>query len=97
MIRKLAIYMFFLSTLNGCAQSFALLGPVFSYSQSGSISQSALSYGTNKTFKKIKNRTSNTKKENTLSDDRLISNSYSYLLVKNKIENASSIKNLSNQ
>ena len=58
MIRKLAIYLFLLSTLNGCAQGLAFLGPAFSYSKSGSIMQSALSYGTNVAFKKVKAKSS---------------------------------------
>ena len=63
MIRKLAIYMIFFTTLNGCAQGVAFLGPVFSYSQSGNIMQSALSYGSNVALKKMRNksRTENNK------------------------------------
>ena len=63
MIRKLAIYIIFLSTLSGCAPVFSMLGPVFSYSQSGNIMQSALSYGSNVALKKMRNksRTENNK------------------------------------
>jgi len=68
MIRRLAIYIIFLSTLNGCVQGFALLGPAFSYSQSGNIMQSALSYGSNVAFKKIINK-SNTKNNKNAFDD----------------------------
>ena len=56
MIRRLAIYIIFLSTLNGCVQGMALLGPAFSYSQSGNIMQSALSYGSNAAFKKMRDK-----------------------------------------
>ena len=68
MIRRLAIYIIFLSTLNGCVQGIALLGPAFSYSQSGNIMQSALSYGSNVAFKKIINK-SNTKNNKNAFDD----------------------------
>ena len=68
MIRRLAIYIIFLSTLNGCVQGIALLGPAFSYSQSGNIMQSALSYGSNVAFKKIINK-SNTKNKKNAFDD----------------------------
>ena len=68
MIRRLAIYIIFLSTLNGCVQGVALLGPAFSYSQSGNIMQSALSYGSNVAFKKIINK-SNTKNKKNAFDD----------------------------
>ena len=100
MIRKLAIYMVFLTTLNGCAQGLAFLGPVFSYSQSGSVTQSALSYGSNQLFKKIKKNESNTSdknKGNAFDDNGTFSEDHLSLRLKNKIENASSIKNLANQ
>jgi len=58
MIRKLAIYIIFLSALNGCAPVISMFGPVFSYTQSGNIMHSALSYGSNKAFKKIRNKVS---------------------------------------
>jgi uncharacterized protein YceK len=56
MIRKLGIYIIFLSTLSGCAPVFSMLGPAFSYSQSGNIMQSALSYGSNAAFKKMRDK-----------------------------------------
>jgi hypothetical protein len=68
MIRRLAIYIIFSSTLSGCVQGVALLGPAFSYSQSGNIMQSALSYGSNVAFKKIINK-SNTKNNKNAFDD----------------------------
>ena len=58
MIRKLAIYIIFLSALNGCAPVISMFGPVFSYTQSGNIMHSALSYGSNKAFKKMRDKSS---------------------------------------
>ena len=68
MILRFAIYIIFLFSLNGCIQGVALLGPAFSYSQSGNIMQSALSYGSNVAFKKIINK-SNTKNNKNAFDD----------------------------
>tara|TARA_B100000780_G_scaffold74909_1_gene50378 strand:- start:267 stop:488 length:222 start_codon:yes stop_codon:yes gene_type:complete len=71
MIRKLFIYIIFLFSLNGCVQGIALLGPVFSYSQSGSVMQSALSYGSNKAIKEIRKKKSSKNDEvNALDDNR---------------------------
>tara|TARA_B100000780_G_C20680932_1_gene270962 strand:+ start:191 stop:397 length:207 start_codon:yes stop_codon:yes gene_type:complete len=58
MIKKLAVYIIFLSALNGCAPVLSMLGPVFSYTQSGNIMHSALSYGSNVAFKKMKDKSS---------------------------------------
>ena len=69
MIRKLLIYMFFLTSLNGCAQGFAFLGPVFSYSQSGNVLQSAISYGSNKAIKKIKEKSETFNKKKSFNDN----------------------------
>ena len=97
MIRKLAIYLFFFFTLNGCAPGLAFLGPAFSYSKSGSIMQSALSYGTNVAFKKVKAKSSTENMENAFDDNKTINNSDFIKSVKNKIDNSSSITNLANQ
>jgi hypothetical protein len=97
MIRKLVIYLFFLSTLNGCAQGLAFLGPAFSYSKTGNIMQSALSYGTNVAFKKVKAKSSTENMKNAFDDNKTINNSDFFKLTKNKIDNSSSITNLANQ
>jgi hypothetical protein len=93
MIRRFAIYIIFLSTLNGCVQGIALLGPAFSYSQSGNIMQSALSYGSNVAFKKIINKSNTKNNKNAFDDYGITDNDYSFLSAKNKIENSSNIKN----
>ena len=97
MIRKLAIYLFFLTTLNGCAQGLAFLGPAFSYSKTGNIMQSALSYGTNVAFKKVKAKSSTENMKNAFDDNKTINNSDFFKSAKNKIDNSSSITNLANQ
>ena len=97
MIRKLVIYLFFLTTLNGCAQGLAFLGPVLSYSKTGSVMQSALSYGTNVAFKKVKDKSSTENMENAFDENKTINNSDFFKSAKNKIDNSSSITNLANQ
>ena len=54
MLNKTIFYVLFFITLNGCVQGVAFLGPVISYSESGSIFKSALSYGSNIALKKIR-------------------------------------------
>tara|TARA_B100000768_G_scaffold137680_1_gene128755 strand:- start:200 stop:493 length:294 start_codon:yes stop_codon:yes gene_type:complete len=97
MIRKLAIYLFFLTTLNGCAQGLAFLGPAFSYSKTGSIMQSTLSYGTNVAFNKMRAKSSTKNTRNSFDDNKTINNSYFFKSIKNRIDNSSSITNLANQ
>ena len=97
MIRKLLIYLAFLITLNGCAQSLAFLGPAFSYSQSGSVAQSVLSYGTNQAFKKVKNKSRNENIKTSFDDNKTINNKIFFDQIKNRIDNSSSIMNLANQ
>jgi len=48
-LKKVIIGIFFLGFLNGCAQSTALLGPVYTYgSTSGNLYQTGLAYSSNK-------------------------------------------------
>ena len=82
-----------MSTLNGCVPVVSLLGPAFSYSQSGNIMQSALSYGSNIAFKKIINKSNTKNNKNAFDDYGITDNDYSFLSAKNKIENSSNIKN----
>ena len=97
MIPRFAIYIIFLLSLNGCIQGVAFLGPVISYSQSGNILQSALSYGSNQAFQKMRKKSRNKKSSNAFVDYGITDNSYSFLSVKHKIENKSNVKNLFNQ
>tara|TARA_B100000780_G_C21030583_1_gene413227 strand:+ start:681 stop:974 length:294 start_codon:yes stop_codon:yes gene_type:complete len=97
MIKRITIYIIFLSTLNGCVPVVSLLGPAFSYSQSGNIMQSALSYGSNVAFKKMRDKSRAEKNKNAFDDYGTTDNDYSFSLIKNKIENARDIANLTNQ
>ena len=84
MILRLIIYILFLCTLNGCVQGLAFLGPVFSYSQSGNVVQSALSYGSNQALKKIKERSENSNKKNSFNANKTVSDDNTFLLTKKK-------------
>ena len=50
--KKIILILFFFGFLNGCVQNTAMLGPVFTYSSSGSVFQTGLSYGSNKLIRK---------------------------------------------
>jgi hypothetical protein len=58
---KIIIGIIFIVLLNGCAQSTALLGPIFAGASTGSVSQAGLSYGSNYM---VKNMTGKTTAEN---------------------------------
>ena len=88
--------MLFLTTLNGCVQGIALLGPAFSYSKSGNLLQAGLSYGSNMAVKKIRDKSSTRNTENTY-DNSTADNNDLLDLFKIKIENSSGVKNLANQ
>ena len=76
MIRKLLIYMIFLTSLNGCVQGIAFVGPLISYSQSGNALQAGLSYGSNHALKKIRSTKPPKNKKNTFVSNKAISYDY---------------------
>ncbi len=43
-----------MALLNGCVQSTAMLGPAYTFSTSGNIFQTGLSYSSNKIYTKYK-------------------------------------------
>ena len=45
--KKILLSLFIISTLAGCAQNTALLGPLYTYGSTGSTFQTGLSYGSN--------------------------------------------------
>jgi hypothetical protein len=52
--KKLILGIFFIAFLNGCAQTAALLGPVYTYGTTGNTLQAGLSYGSNKALSEFK-------------------------------------------
>ena len=65
-IKKIILGGFILFVLNGCAQSTAFLGPLYTLGTTGNVVQTGLSYGSNKAMKKInkKNKEKNLEKKN---------------------------------
>jgi hypothetical protein len=55
---KIITRIIFIVLLNGCAQSTALLGPIFTGASTGSVAQAGLSYGSNHIIKDITGKTS---------------------------------------
>ena len=100
--KKIIVGLFLFSFLGACASPTAMLGPVYSFSSSGSIYHAGLSYGSNELITKhtgktpfenlkeisIKDQDDNNIRKKTLESDDF------YNLVKNKIKvTGSLIKN----
>jgi len=56
-LKKLILGIIFLSFLNGCVQSTAFLGPMYTLSSTGNVFQAGLSYGSSKTVNIITGKT----------------------------------------
>ena len=52
-LKKIIAGLFLLFFLNGCVQSAALLGPVYTLTSTGNVLHAGLSYGTDQAVKKI--------------------------------------------
>ena len=97
MIRKILVYMLFLTALNGCGQTVAFLGPAVSYSQSGSVTQSVVSYGSNHLLKKVKTKSIVENKRNSFNNIKSINDNVFEKLVKRNIEKTRKKLKLSSQ
>ena len=105
-LKKLILGLFFLVFLNGCTQTTALLGPVYTLGSTGNVLQAGLSYGSDKIITEAtgKSPAENLKEIIDKSDKQLKSinkkNSIDndlYFLVKTNIEKTSKIIDLSNK
>ena len=101
-LKKIIAGLFLLFFLNGCVQSTALLGPVYTMASTGNVYQAGLSYGSNKA---VKNMTGKTPTENikSLVDNKKMKiekkekqNEF-FALVKSRIEKTSKIIQSANQ
>ena len=52
--KKIILAVAFVALLNGCVQSTAMLGPAYTFSTSGNIFQTGLSYSSNRIYTKYK-------------------------------------------
>ena len=104
--KKIISGLFILNLLIGCTSPTAMLGPAYTMSSSGNTLQAGLSYGSNKLITQYTGKTPmenlkdvsliEKKKLTNIKKDTLESEEF-YILVKNKIEKASNILNLTNQ
>jgi len=74
MLKKILIYTLFLTTLYGCVPGLTFLGPAISYSKSGNVVQSALSFGSNILINEMKNKPSTEIKKNSFDDNKILNN-----------------------
>jgi hypothetical protein len=51
--KKIIIVLLFIGFLSGCAQTTAILGPIYTYGSTGNAFQAGLSFGTNKAITKL--------------------------------------------
>ena len=70
-IQKITVGIFFLISLNGCAQNLAFLGPTYTLASTGSVTHAGLSYGSNIVFTKFKEETLAAKKKLLEAEDHL--------------------------
>ena len=56
-LKKIIVSLILILFLNGCAESLAFLGPIFTGASTGSASNAGVSYGTSKAIKKITGKT----------------------------------------
>ncbi len=69
--KKVVIIICLLTVLSGCAQSTALLGPVYTMATSGNVYQASLSFGSDKAIKKMTGKsTGENIKDLLLSEDK---------------------------
>jgi hypothetical protein len=101
---KLIFGLAFIVLLNGCTQSAALLGPVYTLSSTGNIYQAGLSYGSNQIVTRATGKSTSEnllniidKAEKKFENKNDSINHDFYYLVKSSIEKTRKIINLSNQ
>ena len=101
-LKKIIAGLFLLFFLNGCVQSAALLGPVYTLTSTGNIYQAGLSYGSNQAIKNITGKTP-TENIKSLIDNKKMKieekekQEEFFALVKSRIEKTSKIIQLANQ
>ena len=101
-LKKIIVGLFLLFFLNGCVQSTALLGPVYTMASNGNVFQAGLSYGSNQAVKEItgKSTTENIKSfvdDNKIKVEEEENHEEFFALVKSRIEKTSKIIQLANQ
>ena len=68
--KKIILSVAFVALLNGCVQSTAMLGPAYTFSSSGSVLQTGLSYGSNKVYTKYKKEKNDKELQETMKSEK---------------------------
>ena len=68
--KKIILAVAFVALLNGCVQSTAMLGPAYTFSSSGSVLQTGLSYGSNKVYTKYKEEKNDKELQETMKSEK---------------------------
>ena len=106
MNKKIILGMIVVSFLGACSSPTAMLGPVYTLSNSGSIYQAGLSYGSNEIITLYTGKTpiqnlqkisSKKKVKNKNIEKKTLESEDFYILVKNKIEKTRNILQKTNQ
>jgi len=101
-LKKIITGLFLLVFFNGCVQTTALLGPVYTLASTGNIYQASLTYGSNQAVEKITGK-SPTENAQSLLDNKKKEieekekQGEFFALVKSRIEKTSKIIQLANQ
>ena len=93
--------LFLLLLLNGCVQTTALLGPIYTLASTGNIYQASLSYGSNHAVEKITGKSPTENVQSLVDNKKKIEEKEKqeefFALVKSRIEKTSKIIQLANQ
>ena len=100
--KKIIFGLFMISFLGGCASPTAMLGPAYTLTSTGNISQASLSYGSNQMITMYTGKTPfENVKEITMDDKNIhkqtLESEDFYILVKNKINKTGAIFRNTNQ
>ena len=101
-VKKIVLGLFIASFLGGCTSPTAMLAPAYTFSSSGNILQTGLSYGSNQLITKqtgkspIENIKEISSLQKNIKKSTLESEEF-HMLVRNKIEKTNSILKASNQ
>ena len=100
--KKIIFGIFVISFLSGCASPTAMIGPAYTLTSTGNISQASFSYGSNQMITMYTGKTPfENIKEITMDDKNIhkqtLESEDFYILVKNKIDRAGAIFRNTNQ
>ena len=99
-LKKIIIALFLICFLNGCIQTTALLGPVYTLANTGNIYHAGLSYGSNQAIKKVTGKTTTENIKNLINEHEVIvEENYDefFSLVKARVDITHKIINSTNQ